>query len=65
MIALMKTGRKGEIDKPVMLFNDYHSSGRWADNYIKEDHEFYYFHTVDGFNLFYYKVLLFIHRFHK
>jgi hypothetical protein len=43
MIALMK---RGKIDKPVKLLNDWHKIGTWADNNIKKDFEDYYFIKV-------------------
>jgi len=55
MIALVK---KGKIDKPIKLFDDWYSGGKWADENIKKDFEKYYFQRVGWLKEFWFKLIV-------
>jgi hypothetical protein len=58
MIALMK---RGKINKPVNIFDDWYKSGEWADNNIKQDFEKYYFQKVSHIKSLWLKLYLIIY----
>ena len=57
MIALMK---RGKINKPVKLFDDWYKSGKWADDNIKADFEKYYFQKVGWLKTLWLKLFLIV-----
>lgn len=57
MIALVK---RGKIDKPVKLFDDWYKSGKWTDDNIKVDFEKYYFQKVGWLKTLWLKLFLIV-----
>lgn len=57
MIALMK---RGKINKPVNLFDDWYKSMKWADDNIKTDFEKYYVQEVGWLKALWLKLFLIV-----
>jgi hypothetical protein len=54
-IVLLK---RGKIDRPINISNDWYKSGKWADENVKSEHEMYYFLKVNWFKAQLYRLWL-------
>ena len=50
--------RKGKIDKPINIFSDWYSAGKWAGENVKSKHDIHYFQKVNWFKALLYRIWL-------